>query len=538
MSFPVVLFVSVFAATAALGWGPGHDTVARETLRILPGEWGERLRAGDGGKVFLSAAHAPDDMKTPLSDRAEYLDETLRARLTPPNGKPPVMYRFHGADARCELILALSRALRRGDEKAVGFLLACFSHSVADTVSANHSPLIQLLTYNWKVLGLSGAVDDDCAMLDKSPDRKAAFVRASESACAGISRERPEPQSVFDAAYADELAGPTFFRFDRDICAGGAAATEAFAQEAAYAVRRTVEALLAAESFARLPVEPTFDKALTARRFGDRATAFFAARPMGDDAITEGVLPKPDHVPSIGVLYDPTGYWTHGLVNMVNRTLAVQIAAMLKKRHDAALLDMRDVMAKGIPDGVETVVAPCGGLRDHFGFSAKAVVVALERFVARGGRLVWVGGSPRPPKSLFPESASFAKNEVRAPWGFTRGPVPADEMRGGTLVTPEGRFPCMREPHAAAGWYWGQIGLNFLPGDPLPEGCRELVRFEAKDGRSVVAGYARGRCAFIPTFSVFPYLFTKTRPSANPLVLELDAAGSAVLESALRAVAK
>ena len=73
--------------------------------------------------------------------------------------------------------------------------------------------------------------------------------------------------------------------------------------------------------------------------------------------------------------------------------------------------------------------------------------------------------------------------------------------------------------------------------DPLPQGCRELVRFEAKDGRNFVIGYAKGRCAFIPAFSVFPYLFTDARPSARPLVLELDAAGEAVMESALKVLA-
>ena len=528
-----IMAAAVLVATSAFAWGPGHDTVARETLKLLPGQWGERLRNGRGGKLFLSSAHAPDDMKTLLTDRAEYVDKTLLARLTPPNGKTPVMYRFHHADARCELILAISRAMRGGNEDAVGFLLACFNHSVADTVSANHSPLIHLVTYNWRSLGLAGSVDDDCVMLDKAPGRKAVFGRISASLCAKIQSRDPEPQAVFDAAYADELAGPTFFRHDRDICAGGDAAVNAFAKEAAYAVRRTVEALLAAESFSRLTAEPVFDKSLTERRFKENARTFLSARSMNDDAITSGVLPEPGHVPSVGVLYDPTGYWTRGVVYMADRVLAVQIAATLRKRHDAALLDIREVIAKGVPPGVKAIVAPCSGLGDHFGFSAQSLVSALKRFVAGGGRLVWVGGKPKPPKALFPEAAPFAKNAAREPWGFMRGPVAADEMLGGTLVTPEGRFACVREPRGSAGWYWGQLGLDFLPGDPLPDGCRELVRFEAKDGRRVAVGYARGRCAFIPAFSVFPYLFMETRPSAKPLVLELDAAGSAVMESAL-----
>ena len=97
--------VKMLLAFASIGFASAvafadHDTVARETLKHLQGEWGQRLREGGGGKIFLSAAHAPDDQKTLLSDRAEYLDEVLRARLTP--GRTDVFtgtFRSASADA-------------------------------------------------------------------------------------------------------------------------------------------------------------------------------------------------------------------------------------------------------------------------------------------------------------------------------------------------------------------------------------------------------------------------------------------------------
>jgi hypothetical protein len=530
----ITVAISIFFVSPIFAWGHGHDTIARETLKLFPGKWGERLRDGKGGKIFISSSHAPDDMKTRLIDRAAYLDKILIERLTPTNGKMPVMYRFHSADARCELILAMSRAMRSGNEEALGFLLACFNHSVADTVSANHSPLIHLVTYNWRTLGLIGAVDDDCVMLEKTPERKALFSSVAEKECAKITSARFDAQLVFDAVYLDEVIGPEFFRYDCDISSGGKAAIKAFAHEASDAIHRTVQAFLAAESFSTLPDEPVFNKALTQRRFNEKAKEFLLKRSMEDDAITLGVLPKSNHVPKIGVLYDPTGFWTRGIVFMANRVLAVQIAATLKKENDVSLLDIREVIAKGVPSGVKTIVAPCSGLGEHFGFSPQAFISALKRFVENGGDLIWVGGKPKPPKELFPETVAFIKNTARAPWGYMCTPVPADEMKDGILITPQGRFSCVREPRGTAGWYWGQLGLDFLPSNPLPEGCREIVRFEAKDGRKVIAGYVKGRCAFIPAFSVFPYLFTDTRPSVSPLVLELDRAGEAVIKSALQ----
>jgi hypothetical protein len=95
--------------------------------------------------------------------------------------------------------------MRSGNEEALGFLLACFNHSVADTVSANHSPLIHLVTYNWRTLGLIGAVDDDCVMLEKTPERKALFSSVAAKECAKITSARFDAQLVFDAVYLDEV---------------------------------------------------------------------------------------------------------------------------------------------------------------------------------------------------------------------------------------------------------------------------------------------------------------------------------------------
>ena len=206
----------------AFGWGAGHDTVARETLRVLPGVWGERLRAGEEGKLFLRTCHAPDDQSTKLADRSEYLDAEFRAAMDQGNGRPPVMYRLHAADARCEMIRAMARAMKRDDLKSVAFLLACFNHSVADTVSANHSPLIQLVTYNWRVLGLSGTVEDDCAVLEKTEEGKAIMRKTVDAAVQPLRKKSSggkgvDAAAVWAACYADELNGRNFYRFDVDL---------------------------------------------------------------------------------------------------------------------------------------------------------------------------------------------------------------------------------------------------------------------------------------------------------------------------------
>ena len=520
------------AASTAFGWGQGHLTVARATLRVLPGAWGERLRTDEASKVFLMACEEPDQCRN-IDQCAEFIDEEFREVLRKSNRKST--YCFHGAQERCELICALARALKRDDVRRAAYLLGCFNHSAADTASANHSPLIQLVTYNWYALGLKGGVSVDCATLNASPDGRRILADAVDA----LDRKPPDvsPAAVFAACYADEVRGTSFYRYDIDIVQGGEPALKAFAAEAAYAVRRTIEALLAAETFSKHPEVPAFDARVESARAQKANHAFLAQRAMSDDALTRGLLPAAGETPEVGVIYDPTGFWTGGIVYMANRSFAAQICTTLKKTRKAGLLDIRSVMKDGVPDGVRTVVFPATGFNPNMttrGFPSADVVKALAAYVKRGGRLVWIGGRPVPPEAIFPESRQFAKNPVPGKWAHMIGPEATDQMPGARLVLPDGRdFTCRRPPKGGAGWYWSQFNLAFIPPQTLPEGGRETLTYVSKNGQRTLVGYTVGNRAYLPAFALYPYVFTDEKPCCRPLKLELDAAGAAILESVL-----
>lgn len=533
MKFRIVLSCAVaFTTSLVFGWGSGHDTVARETLRVMPGVWGERLRAGEEGKLFIKSCHAPDDQKTALADRAQYLDEEFRAAVDEQKDRPTVMYRLHVPEARCELIRAMARAMKRDDLASLSFLLACFNHSVADTVSANHSPLLQMVTYNWLALGFEGKVEADCIVLEKSEATQAIMRRETDALDLTLSDASPD--AVFKACYDDELQGMSYFRYDVDLVNGGEKAYAAFASEVAYAVKRSVEAVLAAEAFAKLPEIPAFDKAVQAKRAQVDAHAYLAARSMHDDALTQGLVPADGDVPEIGVIYDPTGFWTRGIVYMANRTFAAQVCTTLKKNRSAGLLDIREIMKKGVPAGVKTIVFPASGFGSHQGFQAKDVSKALADFMQAGGRLIWLGGNPAPTPDLFPEGKQFVKNPAANPWAHMRGPVAAVDMPGGRLLLPKGAsFTCLRPPKGGAGWYWDQLGFNYLLPETLPEGAREELAFVTKEGVRTTVGYTVGNRTFLPSFALYPFVFTDEKPQLNPVRIELDSAGAAILESVL-----
>lgn len=533
----LIVVSSMFVAALAFGWGTGHDTVARETLRVLPGIWGEKLRAGEGGKELLHACHGPDDQSTKLSDKAEYMDAEIQSALDQHNGKPPVMYRLHAADARCELIRAMARAIKKGDDKALGFLLGCFNHSVADTVAANHSPLLQLVIYNWRALGLNASVSTECTVLEKDDAGRAAMYAATSEVLSKylVGREPATPAEVYAACYMDEITGTDYYRYDRDFSVGGAPALKAFAAEAAYAVRRTCEALLAAERFAVLAEVPAFDEKAEAAAFNKRKDEFLATRDMSIDALTKGLLAKEGSVPKIGVVYDPTGFWTRGVMLMVNRSLSAQICTTLKKKHDAALLDLREIVTKGVPDGVEALVVPACGMANFGPFSADDLVKSIKKYADNGGKVIWVGGKTRPPANLFPEAKTFTDNPIKGGYTIMRTPVPVDEAVGSKLTLPNGKaFTCVRKPKGGAGWYWDQLDLAFIPPQTLPEGAKPALNFVDTKGASTLVGYSRGKVTFLPAFALYPFVFTEEVPSLTPLKLELDSAGAAILESVLQ----
>lgn len=529
-----VLFAgAVILVQSAFGWGSGHDIVAKETLRVLPGAWGERLRGGPEGKLFLLSSHAPDDQRTSLVERPEYLDAELCAALDERNGKPAKLYGLHFAAARCEMIRAMARAMKCGNLKGLAYLLACFNHSVADTVSANHFPLCCLVTSNWTSLGLSDSLELDCCVLEKT-GQSLSIMRAATDALR-ISLEDDSPDAIFKACYDDDLNGMNYYRYELDLVQGGVPAHKVLAKEAAYAVRRTAEALLAAESFARLPAVPAFDVVTAEKRAQEATHCFLAQRSIRDDALTRGLVPERNEVPELGVIYDPTGSWTRGIVYTANRSFAAQICTTLKKRHSAGLLDIREIMTKGVPVGVKTIVFPASGFFDYRGFRTSDVTSALADFMKKGGRLVWLGGKQAPDSTLFPEGVRFVKSTVPKPWGHMRCPVAAVEMPGCALALPGGgSFVCRRAPRGSGGWYWDHFSFNEMPPRELPAGARAALLFVTRTGERTVVGYTVGNRTFLPAFALFPYVFTDEKPQVRPLKLELDAAGEAILESVIK----
>ena len=528
VGFAVALLTAA-AAPSAWAWGMGHFTVARETLKRLPGEWGERLRADkELSQLYIRSSHAPDDQQTKLSKWPEYFDAEMLADF-PSNA---VIYAFHEAPARIKLLRALARAMKRGDAKAVAFMFSCYTHGAADIYAPAHGSLIGLANGCWDSYGIP-SVTSCCSVLEKDDKGKALLTRIIDSkADALMAPADDSPEAYYDLLMFEPVLLLEIGIYDEDILASGERGRIGLAHEAARGVWSALKAFEMAVRWSALDEVPKCDLAASAKRAAKRTHDYLAARPLERDTWIRGVLPKKGHVFETGVVYDPLGRWTRGMTYISNRALSVQVATSLAKTRDAGIIDIREVIDHGIPEGMKTLVVLGSGLITYEGFSSKEFLAAVTAFRARGGRLLWIAGYgwESAPQAVFPErDRLFRANPIKPAWGSTNGPVPGKEVPGSKLVLCDGRsFTAVRKPMS----HWHQFTMRYILGE-LPKDAVPTVEFEAKDGTRMVLGFAAPGIGYLPTFAVMPYVFTSAVPSVNPLVMSLDAAGEAVVNATL-----
>ena len=524
------------APMSVLAWGTGHFTVARETLKRLPGEWGERLRADkELSQLYIRSSHGPDDQKTKLRERAQYFDAEMLASFS----DKTVMYTFHEAGSRVKLLRQVARAMKRGDAKAVAYAFSCYTHGVADIYAPGHGPLVGMAGSIWRTFGAK-PFDECCSVLEGNEKGRALLTSIVDGKADVLAAPADDSaEAFFDLLLFEPILSLEMSAYDEDMLAGGERCHAALAHEAARGVWSAVLAFETAARWAALDEVPKFDGAAAAKRVAKRTHDYLAKRPLESDAWLRGVMPKKGHVFETGVVYDPLGRWTRGMTYISSRVLSAQVAGSLAKTRDAGIIDLREVIEHGIPEGMRTLVVPGSGIMSYEGFSKEKFLAAVTAFRARGGRLRGIAGAggQKPPQEIFPTTSKlFLVNPIKTAWGATHGPVPADEVPGSKLVLADGRsFTGVRKPKAGhPSWDWDQLAMRYILGE-LPKDAVSTVDFVAKDGKRTTLGFAAPGICYLPTFAILPYVFTSEVPSLDPLVLSLDAAGEAIVNATLDA---
>ena len=538
------LWLAVFLAhhLLAFGWGAGHDTIARTVADRLPEPWRGRLH-GEALVQFCSNSHYPDNFEAfPLAlVGAEALD-TLKAQGIVKR------YDLHSDKGRAVAFCLLVNALKEEQPDRALLWLACLAHSTADMAACNHDPVVHIATYGWcaKEWGIKlpngkplseiiwcldlgwvqdasfGRRVDEELLRDAGSDASSVLLEIMLYGVRGAEACAPHGPLVLSAAAELAEAGKPE--------AGERLKTE-LSVLGSWATGRILRDFHAALRLARAGQVPEMTPELLARYEAEMDT-FVKTRKLTSERFAQSALgPSGVRGPRIGVLIEPCWRMNEGMFGFGDRVLAVQIVNTLRRQGtNAELVDVRTYMETGAD--VLALIVPAQRYASYRTMKTEALDKQLTAYLGAGGKVVWIGGGKPPavlcqgmPKELLVKGEN--KNWPETLASFGEGELVVCGDKGKT-------FPCQRLPEGKAGWQWPTNPYVFGAGTET-SGVAFAMWRKGEQKEVIGLAWPKGKpsMAYVPGYAVVPYIWTKETPSLSSLLLELDAAGANVLETAL-----
>ena len=557
----LILSVALLAAGSAFGWDVGHDTVARSVHSRLPEKWKSRI----AGQAFVDYLEA-----SKVVDNGDY--NLLRPHvdwLKAHGVKAP--FQLHSSKNWPLLFRCLVKSVHDDDARAVGAVLAAFSHALSDNAGANHDPLVGILNqYGPSMIGVMPKVHTDLGWVDDEPEAHEAYYRqVAAFPYPTVDDATPEDfcrRLMLTEVEANKVAANASQRITAAIMAQAVVPSretnielaEAFAPLGVWATEWTLRCLVAAEKFAATC--PNGEMAdLDAEAFAktvDTVTPFLE-RDWRNDSFARPYLPEEGKTYRIRVLYESTEHMSHAVFSPFMRVLDIPLVRTLRKRfpkEGTAYLDLRDFCREGLDPAVSPLlVVPAGRLESgHGGVTAEAVVRRAADYRAKGGKVLWIGGPL--PKAAAPESLVAAYREAPA---FGRRKSESWLTRRANLVMPpefvmstrmtfwtrEGRseWRFAVEPAFCSGWSLPESRGWFDRRALAPDAAEQIVTLSC-DSPAGLTNFLMGVSAparspsfvFIPNLAYFPYVFTRETPQFVPFNWTLDSMSDQAVTECVR----
>ena len=539
----------------ACGWGAGHNVVARAVAARLPEPWRATLQ-GERLEQFCRDNFYPD-VRTAFAENPRVTPEELTflaARNMRDSGA------FHADEGRAVAFVLLTRALRENRADSVSLWLGALAHSTADMVACNHDPIVHLATYGWSDRDWAFRLPNgkpigglDLSWVDSTPETRAiwqAHLDKVTVADAGRSAADAVLEVMLSGIHGVEVCAPRGVPILQHACtwiekkdtASRDALAAQFAVLGCWAVERILSDFMAAQRLAAADGElPDVTDAIR-QRYRDACSAFTVTRRLQDDSLTEGLM-EPQHQdrPFVGVVVEPTWRMDEGMFGFNDRVLAAQTVYHLRRQFkNAALVDVRMVMAEGIDAArIPQVIVFAKRTATYFTLKPSVLTDQLIAYRKAGGKIIWVGGAP-PDRRLcdFPAQAVKRYDPGKLWYSWTRLPVATNAYA--TLSLQAGAWPrrrLARDPCFEAGWHIPSNTTLFTP--EAVEWIAPLVTLYDQETAHVVGAAwpkAAPTVAYLPTYAVYPYLWTNEKPSLVPLVLDLDTQGFEALDLAFAAL--
>ncbi len=542
---------ALLASPACWAWGPGHGDVAAAVFERLPGE----LRSGFTPEVVQQAighdCHYPDSQEAfavaPIGRAA--LDRLQAYGIKH-------RYGLHSDVGRAVAFGLLVDALREKQFGRAALWISALSHSTADMAACNHDPLIHTATYGWAAWGLKlpGGAPITCltGLLDlhataSDPSGGQAAFRQAVAALA-LHDDQPDAVTALVAImlYGQEgaqfcglrgaalMAGASGWVERQDVGAR-AQLWKSMAELGAWAVARTVRDVEVALRLARGggSVAPT--PAIQAA-FQQQVLAWVRERKLEDDSLFAPLLrAKPAAgARAVGVVLEPTWRMNDALLGVSSRVLAASITRTLQQTgRPYVTLDVRGLLAEGFPAPAEVpvVIIVASGLGNYQGWKSTDLDQRLAGYLAQGGRMLWIGGTAKPPVKSFGAVVQAMK----------KGDTPALPVAAEDFVRCRLRLSCgsdaelwqvAHSPKTPAGWQQPFCPWQF--DTAMAPHLEPVLKLEGPASACVVGVLTKEhKLAYLPVYAVTPYLLAGSDCVAGAAEPALDAAGRKILFSVL-----
>lgn len=541
-TLPILLALAL--PSLVFGWGAGHDQVNELAVEMLRG-----VLPAESAANVIRWSHTPDDF-TPW--------EKLERFRVPPEDlqrlaahKLTTAYSSHSAKGQAVTFILLVNAFRHQDPQRIAFWSACLLHTLADEAACNHDPLIHCATYAYAGayrLKMGPGVGLDFSAVARSPaDRERVRRLAGAVAPSPLS---DEPNEALLDVMLSGVKSNAFMTRRGTVIAGsfamgaGAerldAARTALAELGVHGACRGRDVITAAKEFARREIVPELTPAIEAE-FQKRKAAFVAARPLSDDSLYAELLEAqaPGDRAAVGVLVEPSISMNEARFSFGAKVIVAGAARALQLAGvPFRLVDVRCLERTGALNRQTTpVLFVCAGpLR--LGEPAKE---ALAKYLADGGRFLWIGGEHggilgKLSESLVPIAPADAPIAVRYGQDTPVAHKATFHFLGGLQETlGAGPYRFVHNPNTKAGWQIPRCRYQIKPAD----GVVVLAEMRLAAGAVPVAGawmdrQGTAKAIFIPEYLVAPYVLSEEDRVEDLSRPVLDQVGRQILSASLR----
>lgn len=555
MVFSLTVVVILALPRPVFSWGSGHDDVMRAIIARLPADLRNSFTPEIIKKAVLYASHYPDSFEPFL---AEEIGEAAVKKLE--QAKIKVRFDLHSERGSAMALIMLIDALREKHPAHTAHWIATLSHVIADMSACNHDPLVQTAGSRWvdwgltmpggasfarikPLLDLSGTARDQAGgegifnqVIDSmrlSDDQRDAATALTEIMLYG------EQGADYCSRHGVAILEGAVGWVDRQDEAGRRQLWQHMSQLGAWGVVRTLRDVDVAIRLAKTGeiVEITPEILAAARQGAERIRR---ERPLEEEALFASILREwmPGQAPAIGVVLEPTYRMNGAFLGYGSRLEATAIARTLQRRDESYVtLDARQLLEKGfpVPEEVPQLVIVAAGFHNYHEMQMKPFDDELANYLHRGGRVLWVMGTSKPPQKSF---AAFHAALSHVDQSEVKKKLPvSDELFLGSVLNVVGtQAPAQTIAHRAsydASWTQPYCPWSFdLTGS---SNLKPLVTLTSTAGSRVVGAVTRdGKVACIPIYALTPHLLKGEESIATPHEPLLDAATERILFATIR----